>query len=134
VATWLTTDRAPEQGKQRLAHLACRQAEHEAGEDNPVDLPRAPRIGANNLGRAVAAGPQNVELDIAELGQKMPPIIAIAAIGSVVSLELVEIAVDRRRHLVFDDLLQGSPAEGTITLAPIQAARLHRLHDFKGHR
>ena len=38
--------RAAEQGQQRLAYLARRQAEHEAGKDNPVDLPRAPRIGA----------------------------------------------------------------------------------------
>src|SRR5580700_6193318 len=46
----------------------------------------------------------------------------------------VEIAVDRGGHLILDDLLQGSPAEGTITLAPIQALRLHCLHDVKGHR
>jgi hypothetical protein len=92
------------------------------------------RIGANNLGRAVAAGPRDAELDVAEFGQKMPPIIAIAAIGSVVGLELVEIAVDSRGHLVFDDLRHGSPAEGTIALGPIQAVRLHRLHDFKRHR
>jgi hypothetical protein len=64
----------------------------------------------------------------------MPPIIAIAAIGSVIGLELVEIAVDRRGHLVFDDLRQGLSAEGTITLAPIQAVRLHRLHDLKCYR
>ena len=56
------------------------------------------------------------------------------AVGSVVGIELVEIAVDRRGHLTFDDLLQGLPAERTVTLAPLQALRLHRLHDFKGHR
>jgi len=100
----------------------------------PVDLPGAARIGANDLGRAVAARPRNVELEVAELGQQMPPIVAIAAIGGGVGLELVEIAVDRRRHLTFDDLLQGLPAKGAITLAPIQAVRLHCLHDFKGHR
>ena len=90
-----------------------------------------PRIGADNLGRAVAARPRNVELNVTELGQKMPPIIAIAAIGNVVGLKLVEIAVDRRGHLIFDDLLQGLPAERTITLAPIQAIGLHCLHDLK---
>ena len=126
--------RSPEQGEQRLAHFARRQAEHEAGEDDPVDLHRAPRIGTNHFDRAVAAGAGNAELDVAELGQKMPPIITIAAIGSVVGPELVEMAVDRSRHLVFDDLCQGLPAERPITLAPIQAVRLHRLHDFKGHR
>jgi hypothetical protein len=43
-------------------------------------------------------------------------------------------AVDRRRHLIFDNPLQGLPAERAITLAPIQAVRLHCLHDFKCHR
>ena len=126
--------RAAEHGKQRLAHLAGRQAEHEAGKDHPVDLPRATRIGADDLDRAVASGPWNVKLDIAELGQKVPPIIAITAIGRGIGLELLEIAVDRRHHLIFDDLLQGLPAERAITLTPLQAIRLHCLHDFKCHR
>ena len=126
--------RTPKQGKQRLAHLARRQPEHEAGEDDPVDLPCASRIGANYLGRAVAAGPGNVELDVAEFGQKTPLIVAIAAIGSVVGLELIEIAIYSRGHLTFDNLLQRLPAKGAITIAPIQAVRLHCLHDFKGHR
>jgi hypothetical protein len=33
--------------------------------------------------------------------------------------------VDRCGHLIFDDLVQGLPAERAITLAPIQAVRLH---------
>jgi Acyltransferase family len=84
--------------------------------------------------RAIAPGPRNVELDIAEFGQEMAPIITIATIGSIVSLEPLEIAVHRRRHLIFDDFLQGLPAKGTITLAPLQTVRLHCLHDFKCHR
>jgi hypothetical protein len=64
----------------------------------------------------------------------VPSIIAIAAIGSVVGLEPVKIALDRRSHLTFDNLLQRLPAKGAITLAPIQAVSPHRLHDFKRHR
>lgn len=125
---------AAKQSQQRLAHLAGRQARHKAGEDHPVDLSRASRMGADDLDRAVAARPRNLQLDVAKLGQKMPTIVTVAAIGSVISPKLVEIAVNRRRHLVFDDLLQGLPAERAITLAPVQAIRLHCLHDFKCHR
>jgi hypothetical protein len=64
----------------------------------------------------------------------MPPIAAVAAIGGVIGLELVEIAINRRRHLVFDNLLQGLPAERAITLALLQVVRLHRLHDLKRHQ
>jgi hypothetical protein len=76
----------------------------------------------------------NVELDVAELRQNMPLIVAIAAIGSVIRLGLVEIAVDRGRLLIFDDLRQGLPAKRAITLGSLQAVGLHCLHDFKGHR
>ena len=126
--------RTSEQGKQCLSHLAGRQPEHEAGKDDPVDLARAPRIGADDLNRAVAPGPGNVEFNVAEFGQKMPSIVPIAAVRSVIGLELIEMTIDCGRHLIFDDLLQGLPAEWAITLAPIQAVRLHRLHDLKGHR
>ena len=64
----------------------------------------------------------------------MPSIVTIAAIGSVVGLEPVKIALDRRSHLTFDDLLQRLAAKGAITLAPIQTVRLHCLHDLKSHR
>jgi hypothetical protein len=36
----------------------------------------------------------------------MPPIVAIAMIGSIVGLELIEIAIHSCGHLTFDDLLQ----------------------------
>jgi hypothetical protein len=92
------------------------------------------RIGANNLDRAVTTGPRDVKLDVAELGQKMPLIVAIAAIGSIVGIKLLEITIDRRGDLAFNDFLKRLPAKRAITLAPIQAARLHCLHDFKSHR
>jgi hypothetical protein len=65
--------RAAEQGQQRLAHLADRRAEQEAGEHRLGNLARAARIAANELERAIAAGPRKMQLDIAEFGQRMPP-------------------------------------------------------------
>jgi len=137
LATWLYrcgAYRAAEQGKQGLAHLAGREPEHEAGQDDPVNLSRAPRIGAQNLNRAVASGAGNAEFNVAELGEKVPSVVPVAAVGSVLGRELLEMAIDRRRHLIFDDLLQGLTAKRAIALAPIQTVRLHRLHDLKGHR
>jgi len=64
----------------------------------------------------------------------MPAVVSVAPIGSIVSLKPIEIDVDRLGHLLFDDLSDGLPAEGAKPLAPIQAVRLHRLHDFKCHR
>jgi hypothetical protein len=40
-----------------------------------ADLSSAPRIGAENLNRAVAPGPANVEFNVAESGQKMPRVV-----------------------------------------------------------
>ena len=90
----------PKQDQQGLADLAGRKTERKASKDHPIDLRRAARVGADDRDRAVAAGPRDVELDIAKLGQKMPSIVAIAAIGAILGLELIEIAVDRRRHLL----------------------------------
>ena len=64
----------------------------------------------------------------------MAPVIAIAPIGSVVGLDLVEMAIDRRGHLILDDLRQRLPTQRPITLAPFQAVRQHCLHDLKRHR
>ena len=64
-------------------------------ENHPVDLRRAPRIGVDDRDGAIA--PRG-----AELGEKMPPITAVAAIGRIIGLEPVEMAVPGSRHLVFD--------------------------------
>jgi hypothetical protein len=107
---------------------------HEPRQDHPVDLGRAAGIGAHHFGRAVAAGARNGEFDIAELGQERAPVIAVAAIGAVLGLEALQMAIDRRRHLRLDDLSQGLPAKGTIAFAPIQPVRLHGLHHLEGSR
>jgi hypothetical protein len=64
----------------------------------------------------------------------VPSVVAVAAIGSVIGPQLLKVAVDRRRHLIFDNLLQGLPAKWAETFAPFQAVGLHCLHDLKCHR
>ena len=59
---------------------------------------------------------------------------AIAAVGRVLGLEPLGIAIDRQGHLVLDDLGYGRAGESAIVLAPLQAVRLYCLHDLKGHR
>ena len=73
-----------------------------------------PRLGCN-------AGSRHPWFDVAERGQQMARVMPIAPIRSVTGLELVEIAVDRHRHLVLDDLRQGLTAERAIAFAPLQA-------------
>ncbi len=122
-----------EHRQQRLADLTGRQAEDKAGEDDPVDLGLPPGMGAQNPGWAVTSGPRHPQFDVAERGQQMARVMPIAPIRSVTGLELVEIAVDRHRHLVLDDLRQGLTAERAIAFAPLQAFGLHRLHHLECH-
>jgi hypothetical protein len=89
---------------------------------------------AHHFGRAVAAGARDGKLDVAEFGHQRAPVIAVAAIGGVLGLEALQIAIDRRRHLGLDDLGQGLPAERTIALAPIQPISLHGLHHLEDNR
>ena len=50
------------------------------------------------------------------------------------AIETVEPAVDRLGHPAPDDLGKRLAAERAVALAPLQAVRLHRLHDLKSHR
>ena len=63
----------------------------------------------------------------------MVRVVPVAPVRCVVGLELVEMAVDRHRHLILDDLGQGLAAERAIAFAPFQAVRLHRLHHLECH-
>ncbi len=127
-------DRPAEQTKQDLAELAGRKPEHETRQDRPVDLRRTPGVGPHHFGRAVAARARDGKFDVAEFGHQRAPVIAVAAIGRVLGLEALQMAIDRRRHLGLDDLGQGSPAERTIAFAPIQPISLHGLHHLEGSR
>lgn len=130
----LGADRSAQDCQQRLAHFASGQPKHEAGQDHAVDLGRAPGVGAQHLDRREASRARDAKLDVAQRRQQMAPIMAIAPVGRVLGVELVEIAIDRRGHLIFDDLGQGRPGQWAIILVPFQAVRLHCLHDLKGHR
>ena len=127
-------DRAAEQAQQDLADLAGRQPQHEAGQDRPVDLRRAPCIAPQNPGRAEAPGARHVELDVAELAQQAAPVAAVAPVAHGAPVETVEPAVHRLGHPALDNLGQRAPAERAVALAPVQTARLHLLHDLEGHR
>jgi hypothetical protein len=82
--------RPAEQTEQDLAELSRRKPEHEARQDHPVDLGRAPGVGAHHFGRTVAARARNEKFDVAELGQQRAPIIAVAPIGGVLGLEALD--------------------------------------------
>ena len=127
-------DLASEQGKQRLADLPGGQAEHEAGEDDVVDLGLAAGIGADHPGRAEAAGARHTKLDVAEHGQEMALVVAIAPVGGLLAVELIEIAVDRRRHLGLDQPRHRPTAKLTVAFAPLQSVGTHRLHELERHR
>ena len=76
-----SADLLAKHGKQRLAELAGRQAEHEAGKDDAVNLDLPPGIGADHRGRAEAPGARYAKLDIAEPGQQMASVVAVAPVG-----------------------------------------------------
>ena len=68
-------DRAAEKRKQDFAELAGREPEHETGQNRPIDLGRAPGVGAQDFGRAIAARAGNGKLDVPEFGQKRAAVI-----------------------------------------------------------
>jgi hypothetical protein len=121
-------DRAPEQGQQDLADLARREAEDEAGQDGAVDLGRTPCIGLEHPLGAEAPCPRHFELDVAEFGQQMAPITAIAAIRRLLEAQPVQPFVDSFLHPAFDDLDQCLTTQRAIALAPFQPVSAHCLH------
>jgi hypothetical protein len=63
----------------------------------------------------------------------MARIMPIASIRGVVGRELGEMAIDRCRHLLFDDGGHGLATERAIAFAPLQTFGLHRLHHLECH-
>ncbi len=70
LATWRTVEGLTERPSKAVDRPRTKQARMTRS------ISRVRRAGADDLGRAVAAGPRDIELDVAELGQKMPPPIA----------------------------------------------------------
>jgi hypothetical protein len=64
----------------------------------------------------------------------MPPVMAVAPLRSILGIERLKMAIDRRRRLQLDDLGEGRPRGWAIVHIPFQALRLHRLQDLKRHR
>ena len=111
----------PKQRQQDLAHLAGTEPEYEAGQDDSVDLGRAPCIALQHLGRAEVAGAGYAELDVAELAQQMARIGAVTAVAHGAAVETVEPVIDRFRHPALDDLAKRLAAQRAVALAPLQA-------------
>ena len=61
--------------------LAGREPEHETGQDHAIDLVGTAGVGPHHLERAERAGARHRQLDLAELGQQVAVIAAIATIG-----------------------------------------------------
>ena len=124
-------DPLPQDRKQRLAHFAGRQPEHEAGEDHAVDLGFPPGVGAQH--RAGAEGPRarHAELDGAERRQKTPSVAAVAAIRLAKLGQLIEMALDRHRHPFLEDRNQRGPRQRPVIVAKAKTVALHLLHDLK---
>ena len=109
-------DRAPEQGQQNLADPAGGQAEHEAGEDDPVDLANAAHVAPQHGGGAVAAGPRQLRLDVAGFAEQAAPIGSVAAVAA---FGAAEPAVDILRQPCLDDPGRGLARRLPATNAPI---------------
>jgi hypothetical protein len=122
----LTEDR-----KQRLADLAHRQPEDEAGQDHAVELLGTPGINAQHGDRRKASGARYRDLDLPQFGQQMPSVEAVAPVGLVERGQPVEMLVNRLRHLAGQDGRQCPPAETAVVLTPLQALRSHAFHQFE---
>ena len=127
-------DRPPEDRQQRLAHLAYRQPENKTGQDHTIELFGAPRIGAQHRDRRKAPGAWHRQFDVAELGQQMPPVAAVAPVGGVEPGHPIEMVIDGLPHLSLQDERDRAAAETTIALAPLQTLSLHALHQLKRPR
>ena len=127
-------DRPSEDRQQRLADFAHRKPQHKARQDHAVDLLGTPRIGTHHPNRRKPPGTRHRQLDVAKFGQQMASIRAIAPVGLVERGHLIEMTVDRLRHLALQDRRDRLPAETPVALAPFQPLRLHRLHELKCSR
>lgn len=128
------TDRPAEHRQQRLRDLAHRQTKDKAGQDHAVDLLGTARISAQHADRREAAGARYRQLDVAQLGQQMSPIAAIAPVGPVERSHPIKVLVDRLPHLRLEDRSNRIPAQSPIALAPFQPLCLHSLHQLEGPR
>jgi len=124
---------APQDGEQRFADFAGRKAEDKGSQDHPVDLRGAPCIGSQDVAGTKPASARHGDLEVAQLTQQMTVVEAVAPVRFIVGSKPFKPALDRGRHLFFDDLSQGLAADVAVAFAPFQAIAAHRLHELERH-
>jgi radical SAM superfamily enzyme len=93
-----------------------------------------PRVGTQHTNRREAAGARHQQLDLAQLGQQMPSVRAVAPVGHVKRGHAIEVIVDRLVHLPGENSGDRLAAKTAVTFAPFQTLRLHALHQLKCSR
>lgn len=73
-----------------------------------------------------------MELDVAELGEQVPAIAAIAPVGLAELGQALEALIEQLLHPTFEQLGERVAGTGAIILAPFHACGLHRLQHLKG--
>jgi hypothetical protein len=117
--------------QQRARHLAGREAEQKTGEDHAVDILGAPGIGPHHRERAEGPGARHGQLDIAEFGEQVAAIAAVASVGRAELGHALEVLIDQLAHPAFEQLGERMAGPGPIILAPFRALGLHGLHHPK---
>jgi hypothetical protein len=111
-----------------VATLRGRQPEGEAGEDHAVEVRRAPGIGPHHLERTEGAGARHGELEVAEFGEQVTAIAAVAAIGGAEFGHALEVLINHLPHAAFEQRPQSVAGALPKVLAPLDAFGLHGLH------
>jgi hypothetical protein len=86
---------------------------YKANQNHAVDRLETLRISSRHGARRKSAGALNRQLDVAELGQQTTPVGAVAAVGCVKRVHVIEMLIDR-----------------LIPIAPFQPLCLHALHQL----
>ena len=127
-------DRLPKDRQQRPGHLARRQAEHEAGEDQAIDMVGTAGVGAHHLEGAKSPGARHRKLDLAKLGQQPAPVTAVSPVGLAALGHALEMPIDRTTHTGCEHIDDRRTGSRTVILAPFDAFGLHGLHHPKRSR
>ena len=104
-------DPLAQDGHQRFADLAGRQPECEAGQDQAVDVALAAGVGLQHGHRAEAPSARHAQLEVAERGQEVAPIGAVAPVAHPVALGLRQVTPHLALHVLLQDPAQGLAAQ-----------------------
>ena len=126
------TDRLAQHRQQRLAHLAGRQPQQEAGQDHAIEMLGPPGIGLHHGDRIEPPGARHLELDAAQLGHQLADITAVAPIRRASGRHLRQVSIHPQGHLPLQNLGQRRSAGSAIIFAPIVILQTHRLDHREG--